>query len=50
MEKMGKAATVVECSKDREIIVKERSNLSLTKTFTFDRVFSQDSKQVSHWY
>ncbi|KAF4519419.1 hypothetical protein B566_EDAN008646 [Ephemera danica] len=45
-EKCGKSATVIECNKDREIIVKERSNSTLTKTFTFDRVFAPDSRQI----
>lgn len=47
MEKSSKSFCAVECQQNREIIVRERPLDKFTKTFTFDRVFGPESKQVS---
>ncbi|XP_059481232.1 kinesin-like protein KIF11-B [Neocloeon triangulifer] len=41
-----KNQNVVELKKDREVIVRDRTNLAMTKTFTFDKAFGPNSKQV----
>jgi len=49
-----KSYSVVTCNGSKEIIVKEKPADKLTKTFTFDKVFGPDSKQVNivvrHFY
>ncbi|XP_068249669.1 kinesin-like protein KIF11 [Palaemon carinicauda] len=45
IEKNSKAHTCVDCT-SREITVKERPLDKYTKTFSFDRVFGPDSKQI----
>ncbi|XP_063598256.1 kinesin-like protein Klp61F [Penaeus indicus] len=46
MEKNSKSFSAVECQQNREIIVRERPLDKFTKTFTFDRVFGPESKQI----
>lgn len=46
MEKNSKSFCAVECQQNREIIVRERPLDKFTKTFTFDRVFGPESKQI----
>lgn len=46
MEKSSKSFCAVECQQNREIIVRERPLDKFTKTFTFDRVFGPESKQI----
>ncbi len=43
-----KSYSVVSCNGSKEIIVKEKPFEKLSKTFTFDKVFGPDSKQV--WF
>ncbi|XP_059478413.1 kinesin-like protein KIF11-B [Neocloeon triangulifer] len=46
-ERMEKnCQNVVELKNDREVIVRDRTNLAMTKTFTFDKAFGPNSKQV----
>ncbi|XP_065226392.1 kinesin-like protein KIF11 [Planococcus citri] len=45
-EKAARSYTVVGCNGSKEIVVKERPTDRLTKTFTFDKVFGPESKQV----
>ncbi|KAI5713032.1 hypothetical protein M8J75_013166 [Diaphorina citri] len=46
VERAAKSCSIVDCSSSREITIKERVNDKISKTFGFDRVFSQESKQV----
>lgn len=46
-EKTAKSYSVISCNGNKEIIVKEKPSEKLTKTFTFDKVFGPESKQVS---
>lgn len=45
-EKEAKSISVVSCNGNKEIVVKEKPSEKLTKTFTFDKVFGPESKQV----
>lgn len=42
-----KSLSVVECSSNEEVIVKEPSVDGTSRTFAFDRVFGPNSRQVS---
>ena len=44
IEKSGRHHSVAQCLSQKEIELKERQR---SQTFTFDRVFGQDSKQVN---
>lgn len=46
-EKVGRSHSLVECHSGRDIVVRERPHDKFTKTFSFDKVFAPDSKQVS---
>ena len=46
LEKNKNSLQVLDCPGNREVVVRERTANNLTKTFTFDRVFSPSSKQV----
>ncbi|XP_063849661.1 kinesin-like protein KIF11 isoform X2 [Scylla paramamosain] len=45
-EKAGKSHNIVTVQNSREVVVKERPTDKFAKTFTFDHVFGQDSKQI----
>ncbi|KAF2352751.1 Kinesin-associated microtubule-binding domain [Trinorchestia longiramus] len=45
-EKVARAQNLVECQAGRNVIVRERPQDKFTKTFSFDRVFGADSKQL----
>lgn len=45
-EKASRSCVVVNCNGTKEIVVKERPVEKLMKTFTFDKVFGPESKQV----
>ncbi|KAK7018005.1 Kinesin-related protein 11 [Halocaridina rubra] len=45
-EKLAKSFNCIDIQNSREIVVKERSFDKFTKTFTFDKVFGPDSKQI----
>ena len=47
LEKNMKSLNIVDCPNNREVIVKERQIDKITRTFTFDRVFGPNSRQVS---
>ncbi|KAK3856219.1 hypothetical protein Pcinc_037442 [Petrolisthes cinctipes] len=42
----SKTTSVVECRNNKELVLRDRPLDKSTKTFTFDRVFGQDSKQI----
>ena len=44
-EKNSRSWSVLDTPGTREVVVKEKSNSSLTKTFNFDRVFGTNSAQ-----
>lgn len=41
-----KNQNIVDLRRDREVVVRDRTNAALTKTFTFDRAFGPLSKQI----
>ncbi|XP_045137999.1 kinesin-like protein KIF11 [Portunus trituberculatus] len=45
-ERAGKSHNIVTVQNSREVVVKERPTDKFAKTFTFDHVFGQDSKQI----
>ncbi|XP_045585381.2 kinesin-like protein KIF11 [Procambarus clarkii] len=45
-EKNSKSFGIVECQNSKEVIIRERVADKFAKTFTFDRVFGPESKQV----
>jgi kinesin family protein 11 len=50
LEKGVKSLNIVDCPNNREVVVKERPVDKITRTFTFDRVFGPNSKQVSNYF
>ncbi|XP_042224121.1 kinesin-like protein KIF11-A [Homarus americanus] len=45
-EKNSKSFGVIECQNNRELVVRDKPLDKFAKTFTFDRVFGPDSKQI----
>ncbi|KAK8730484.1 hypothetical protein OTU49_008036 [Cherax quadricarinatus] len=45
-EKSSKSFSIVECQNHKEITIRERPMDKFAKTFTFDRVFGPESKQI----
>ena len=45
-EKNVKAFSIVDITSNGEMVVKEKSNTNLTKSYQFDRVFGPKSQQL----
>lgn len=45
-ERSSKSSSLVDCQNNKEIVIRERPTDKFAKTFTFDRVFGPESKQI----